>query len=99
MEPHKESGGGIRVAKEGSERIVEALGELKVDQNRTNGGREDQHAREKEKRGFDLYRKEFRGKCVMRWDQTDFVLADTRSEEQEIRRAGRGIWILSIRRK
>lgn len=39
LEPHRESGRGIRVAKEGSERIEEALGKLKVDQNRTNGGR------------------------------------------------------------
>ena len=54
MEPHRESEGGIRVAKEGSERIVEALGKLKVDKNRTNGGRKDQNAREK--RGLELYR-------------------------------------------
>lgn len=52
MEPHRESGGGIRAAKEGSGRIVEALGKLKVDQNRTNGGRKDQNAREKGKTGL-----------------------------------------------
>lgn len=56
MEPHRESRGGIRVAKEGSEGIVEALGKLKVDQSKTNGGRKDQNAREKEKKGLELYR-------------------------------------------
>lgn len=91
MEPHRESGRGIRVAKEGSERIVEALGKLKVDQNRTNGGRKDQNARRRKREDWSYIVQ--RKKYVIRQDQTNFVLADTRSEEQEIRRDGRGFWI------
>lgn len=52
LEPHRERRGGIRVAKEGLTRIAEALEKLKVDKNRTNGGRKDQNAREKKKRGL-----------------------------------------------
>lgn len=38
---------GSSVAKEGSDRNVEAQGKLQVDQNRTNGGRKDQNIKEK----------------------------------------------------
>lgn len=43
---------GSSLAKEGSERNVEVQEKLKVDQNRTNGGRKDENTKEKEKRGL-----------------------------------------------
>lgn len=57
---------GSSVAKEGSEKNVKAQGKLKVDQDRTNGGRKDQKYREGKESIVGIYNVVWRKMC----DQT-----------------------------